>query len=292
MFNMTRRIFGGAGQALGSLGSGIQSLAIGQEKSRDLNSGKLYDSPLFCSGVALRSDGSTASPSGLGYEDPAAEYSKSSYKMTGKDKLNRVAKYGMWGIAGISWLKFAKDPSFGKLLVAAGMTLAALAVGKKLDNVLQQNMENPQQTKEDSKTRKENKKYKKELDKSSLSTIKNKDGSASYLINYDKHDKQNGGLLYGSVKVDKTGKPVSKLKYSYNKNHQLSGVTMTTYDQNGQPSGKKSYTPDQFEKLHPGIKDEVKNRNAKTVSKMKAKEKSRQTGMSRLPVSRNPLMTV
>lgn len=312
MAGLIKSAVDGFGHCLSTMGSDIRGLAIGAETSRDLNRGKLYNSPLFCGGVSLRSDGDPAMPTGLEYKDPAADFlsGKTNYQMGGKDIANRIAKYGMYGVAGISWIKFLKDPSFENLLLAGITTVASLAIGKKLD----QNLADRQQAaaqgkteqevkserKTDKQTKKANKTYKKKLDKSSLEKRTNQDGSSTYLINYDKHDEKNGGLLYGAVKVDKNGKTIAKTQYTYDKNHQLNGVNTYSYDQNGRQQGAKHYTPDQFEKLHPGIKQEVSRRNEKTLRKDKRKtqtktpkkQKTQSMGMQRTRGGMPPLRTV
>lgn len=275
------------GHAGHSLGMGIQDLAIGAQKSRDANTGKTFSSPLCPGGLQLRSDGSTGLANGLGYSDPGAEVNATgSYQMTGKDKLNRIIKYGSWGVAGLAWLKFIKDPSLNHLLGAVGMTLASAAISKKMDRNLETRMEANDrgisekdmkaEKKSEKRMQKDNKKQEKKLDHSSIDKRKNQDGSTTYMINYDKHDKQNGGLFYGGVQVDKNGTPIQKMRVTYDKDHKVTGAVISGYDKNGRQQKGTRYTAQQMEQKYPGFNKTISERNAKILGKSKTREKFRQ----------------
>lgn len=284
MFNAIRSIGSSIGSSLSTLGGDIRSLAIGQEKSRDVNAGRAISSPLFCGGLTLNADGSNGIQSGLGQMDAAQTSYLDTYQMTGTDKLNRVLKYGMWGAAGISWIKFLKDPSFGKLAMATILTLGAAGIGKQLDNKLNERAlaANGGRSME-SELQKETESWHKAGDKSksktppgkNMRTIKTKNNKSVTLRMKDASDPQAGMLDSLSIK-DASGKPMGGMQFKYDKNNKISSVAVA--DKNGLKVYSSPKEMEEFNKRYPGTMSKVNQMNISTLQKQRQKAQTRQPG--------------
>lgn len=289
MFNAVRSIGSSIGSSLSTLGGDIRSLAIGQEKSRDVNAGRAISSPLFCGGLTLNADGSNGIQSGLGQMDAAQTSYLDTYQMTGTDKLNRVLKYGMWGAAGLSWISFLKDLSFGKLAMATILTLGAAGIGKQLDQKLNEralaanggrSMESELQKETETWHKAGDRSQLKTADKSKQSdkntrTIQTKDNKSVMLRTKGSSDPQAGMLDSLSIK-DASGKPIGGMQFKYDKNNKISSVAVA--DKNGLKVYSSPKEMEKFNKRYPGTMSKVNQMNISTLQKQQQKAQTRQPG--------------